>query len=123
MKKRNIIIFSVLLVSVIVAILSLSDNIMSPYVSFKDAVKSGSYVQVIGKLDKNVPVSHENGSFSFVLTGEEGESMKVVHTGQVPQNFDHADNIVLIGKYDAGAGQFVADKVLVKCPSKYTKQR
>ncbi len=123
MKSRNIIIFLAVLVSVVVAILSLSDNIMSPYVSFGDAIKKQAYVQIIGQRDKSIPVSRENGSFSFVILSEDGDSMRITHAGQIPQNFDHADRIVLLGKYDPAMGAFAADKVLVKCPSKYTKER
>ncbi|HOO72659.1 MAG TPA: cytochrome c maturation protein CcmE [Spirochaetota bacterium] len=124
MKNRNIILFSIVLILMVVAVLSLSNNIMSPYVSFEYAVRNqGSYVQIIGMRDKSKPVEYKDGSFSFTIKGEEGDSMVVSHNGAVPLNFDHADRIVLLGKYDRGSGAFLADKVLVKCPSKYSKEQ
>ena len=61
MKNRNIILFSIVLVLLVVAVLSLSNNIMSPYVSFKYAVRNqGSYVQIIGMRDKSKPVEYKD---------------------------------------------------------------
>jgi cytochrome c-type biogenesis protein CcmE len=124
MKNRNIILFVAALALLVVAVLSLSDDLMSPYVSFDYARNNAdSYVQIIGALDKGAPVQHHQGAFSFTLTGENGETMKARHQGQMPLNFDHADRIVLLGKYDSAATLFEADKVLVKCPSKYSKEQ
>ena len=43
--------------------------------------------------------------------------MNVVYHGIVPGNFDQATSVVLKGKADGD--YFVADQMLVKCPSKY----
>ena len=41
------------------------------------------------------------------------------YKGVKPGNFEDAISIVAIGHFDEGAKQFEADKLLVKCPSKY----
>lgn len=124
MKKKNIAVFTVIIILLIVAVLSLSKDIMSPYVSFDHAMKhNDTYVQVIGALDKKVPVSYNDTSYAFTIQDEKNTRMKVTHGGSMPLNFDHAERIVLLGKYSRDKELFEADKVLVKCPSKYTKEK
>jgi cytochrome c-type biogenesis protein CcmE len=43
----------------------------------------------------------------------------VRYHGLRPANFEDAISIVAIGSWDAGANEFAARKLLVKCPSKY----
>jgi len=122
MKKTRIVIFIIIITLLIVAILSLSDDVMSPYVSFAHAKEhSGSYVQIIGVLDRGTPVKHHEKGLSFTVS-DGASRMKIVHDGPRPLNFEHADKIVLLGKYSLDADVFQADKVLVKCPSKYQKE-
>ena len=45
------------------------------------------------------------------------ESIPVSYTDVKPANFEDAVSIVAIGRYDKGV--FAAEKLLVKCPSKY----
>ncbi len=47
--------------------------------------------------------------------------MEVRYHGQKPDQFDQAHHIVAIGRYDGTA--FQADKLLIKCPSKYEKEK
>jgi cytochrome c-type biogenesis protein CcmE len=123
MKFRNIIIFIAGLALLVAAIFSLSDDILSPYVPFREAKSSpGKYVQVIGILDKSAPVVHGEDGFTFTIIDKDGSKMKVIHRGPEPQNFQHTDQVVILGKYQTEGGIFNADKVLVKCPSKYSKK-
>ena len=57
------------------------------------------------------------------MKDEEGAAMKIMHTGTKPLNFEHAEKIVVIGKYNTIKKQFNADKILVKCPSKYKRKK
>ena len=124
MKYRTVIIFIVGLAMLTLAVIVLTDNIVSPYVTFARAKKDyGSYVQVIGRLNRSVPIRHAPDGFSFTLVDKEGTSMHVVHRGPKPLNFEHADQIVLIGTYSAERDIFEADRVLVKCPSKYRSRK
>lgn len=125
---RNIIIFSVglafLAIAVFFALFSSGDDILSPYVPFKIAQASpGRYVQVIGSLDKSVPVKHTEGSYTFTLVDKDGLVMNVRHHGTKPQNFEHTEQVVLLGRFAKETGLFEASKVLVKCPSKYRREK
>jgi len=96
-------------------------GVLTPYVSFKDAMGSGNHVQIIGTLNKLKPVEHKDGYFVFVMKDKNGDSLNVMHNGVKPVNFEHADQVVAQGVYNAGKGLFEADKILTKCPSKYKK--
>jgi cytochrome c-type biogenesis protein CcmE len=98
-------------------------GMLTPYVSFADAMKSGEYVQIIGERPRSAPVENSDGAFAFTLRGGDGASLRVLYRGVKPQNFEHADRIVALGTYDADSGVFVADRLLVKCPSKYSGEK
>jgi cytochrome c-type biogenesis protein CcmE len=122
MKYRNIIIFAIGLAFLIAAVFFASDNILSPYVPFKEAKSGpGTYVQIIGRLDKSAAVTHREGEYTFTAIDKDGTRLRVIHHGTKPQNFEHTDQVVILGKYIADGDIFEADKVLVKCPSKYRR--
>ena len=124
MKYRNIIIFLLGLGLLAAAVFSLSENILSPYVPFSEAISSpGKYVQVIGRLDKSARVVHREGEYTFTVIDKDGTKMNIKHRGTKPQNFEHTDQVVILGKYNAGSEVFEADKILVKCPSKYRRKK
>jgi cytochrome c-type biogenesis protein CcmE len=111
------------IVLLVVAILSLSDDIMTPYVTVAEAKEaSGTLVQVIGKLDASVPLKHTEKEFFYTIVDDSKVKMNVVYTGVKPQNFERADQIVTRGRYNTGKNVFVADNILVKCPSKYEEE-
>ena len=59
MNYRNILIFTAGLALLVIAIFSFSDDILSPYVPFREAKSApANYVQIIGRLDKSVPITH-----------------------------------------------------------------
>lgn len=120
MKNKRIIVFASALLLMIVSILSFSDDIFSPYVDFDYAKNnSNKMVQVIGKTD-NKTIKTDKSGFSFTITDDNKNKMNIYHRGVKPLNFEHAEKVVLIGKYSND--HFVADKMLVKCPSKYTEK-
>ncbi len=96
---------------------------VTPYVGIAEAQKSIGSVQVKGLLAKQAPAPHMEGQdFVFTLQDEEtGETMPVCYHGQKPDQFDEAYHIVAIGKYADGA--FQANKLLIKCPSKYEQEK
>mgnify|MGYP003597896777 CR=1 FL=1 len=59
----------------------------------------------------------------FTLTDEDGNRITAFHNGVKPQNFEHTEQVVLLGKYSPDKNIFEADKVLVKCPSKYEREK
>jgi cytochrome c-type biogenesis protein CcmE len=64
----------------------------------------------------------EAGRFTFMLQDEDGELVKVISDDPRPANFEQAISIVAIGRYDQAEQAFLADDLLVKCPSKYQEQ-
>ncbi len=122
--NKKIILFAVIIVLGVVALVSLGGNIMSPYVTFQEArERKGTYVQVIGSLDKKNPVTYQGTDLSFKIENDRKDSMLVVHSGIKPANFEHSQQVVVLGSFDAERNVFVADKLLVKCPSKYQKEQ
>ena len=104
--------------------LTLSESV-TPYVSIAEAEASRSTVQVKGLLDEKSPAPVQvDNEFRFVLKDEDdGRTMPIKYAGQKPDRFDEAYHIVAIGKYDGADGSFHANKLLIKCPSKYENQR
>lgn len=91
---------------------------LSPYVTFRQAVHSQGTVQIRGVLADDSITTLENGqAFGIRLRDETGTEATVVYKGLKPAGLEQADSIVAIGKMVNG--HFFADKLLVKCPSKY----
>ncbi len=121
MNYKKIILILLILSFVVVAIYSMS-GVLTPYVSFKSAIESESYVQVIGKLNKSIPVRHYEGYFTFNLKDDNGALLDVLYRGAKPLNFEHTDQIVALGLFSSQKNIFEAEKILIKCPSKYKKE-
>ena len=95
------------------------------YVSLETAAASTRVVQVMGQIDFDVvEYNEESERLEFSIYDAEAEQptgatrLDVVYYGVVPGNFDQATSVVLKGMSDS-TGMFVADQMLVKCPSKY----
>ena len=92
---------------------------LTPYVGFREARSMDRSLQVAGALVKNSS-SYEDGTLLFTIQEPQtGETMRVAYRGVKPGNFEDAVSVVAIGRYDAGQRVMAADKLLVKCPSKY----
>ena len=94
---------------------------LTPYVSFGEARSVTRPVQVAGALEKGSN-SYDEGSTSLVFTLRDPktqDTLRVRYHGLRPANFEDALSIVAIGTYDAGRNELAAEKLLVKCPSKY----
>lgn len=92
------------------------------YVSLNEVPSTTGTVQVMGKIDfDTVTYDAARTQLIFDITGLEKATMhdrlRVVYAGVVPGNFDQATSVVAKGKY--ADGKFVAEQLLVKCPSKY----
>lgn len=94
---------------------------LTPYVPYETALKAQRTVQVAGGLEQGSSDYDEaDGSLQFTLVDPEtSETIRVRYHGVKPANFEDAVSIVAIGRYDAAVGEFAANKLLVKCPSKY----
>ena len=91
---------------------------LTPYLSFEEARRARGIVQVMGSLDKTSDrYDRASKRLSFDLLDERGGRMTVSYGGTRPANFRDAISIVAIGRYRDG--RIEAEKLLVKCPSKY----
>jgi cytochrome c-type biogenesis protein CcmE len=94
---------------------------MTPYVSYRQAREGDRIVQVAGALEKGSS-SYKEAKESLYFTLKEpktSENLRVRFKGVKPGNFEDAISIVAIGRYDEKTKEFAAEKLLVKCPSKY----
>ncbi len=120
MKKIHIV-FIVLIAVAIAAIMStVADS--STYSSFSAAAKNPeTEYHVVGKLNKEKPLEYNpqvNANlFAFYMKDNEGTELKVLFKGTKPQDFERSEQIVITGK--AKGDVFQAEKILMKCPSKY----
>jgi cytochrome c-type biogenesis protein CcmE len=97
---------------------------MVAYVPFAQAVQAagtGATVQVMGGLvPGKTSFDTTTKSLDFVLAEKgTGQELPVVFKSPKPDNFDRAVQVTAIGRYDSSKQVFVADNLLVKCPSKY----
>jgi cytochrome c-type biogenesis protein CcmE len=99
--------------------LSTFSKSMTPYVTFQEAASSSRTVQVMGGLEKGTSrydTKTKTLHFNLVDTATK-QVLPVTYTDVKPANFEDAVSIVAIGRYKDGV--FAAEKLLVKCPSKY----
>jgi cytochrome c-type biogenesis protein CcmE len=94
---------------------------LTPYVSYQQARDANRMVQVAGALQKGSSAYEQaDSSLMFTLRDPKTrDTVRVRYHGLRPANFEDAISIVAIGRYDAHAKEFDANKLLVKCPSKY----
>jgi cytochrome c-type biogenesis protein CcmE len=91
---------------------------LTPYLGFDEARKAKGLVQVMGALDKESDrYDTANQELSFDLLDDKGGRIRIAYMGTKPANFKDAVSIVAIGRY--ASGRIEAEKLLVKCPSKY----
>ena len=120
MKKIHIIGILVIALSIGMILSTFADS--STYASFTEAMESPQQeFHVVGKLNKEKEPEYnpevDVNRFSFFLVDRDGNEKKVVFNGTKPQDFERSEQVVITGKM-AGE-QFNADKILMKCPSKY----
>jgi cytochrome c-type biogenesis protein CcmE len=116
----------VLGIAIILLTIGLSYNALQqsfrPYtISIDEAIQSSHSVQLQGFLGSKGAYDAE-GNFTFDLQDRSGKLVKVVYAQPKPSNFEQAVSIVAIGHYDEARQVFLADELLVKCPSKYQEQ-
>ncbi|PZR40467.1 MAG: cytochrome C biogenesis protein [Azospira oryzae] len=131
MKISHIIAILVIAVAIAIVISTASDT--SSYVSFDQAyqmaqVDNKSSVHVVGELKKDaqghiigLEESADHLAFTFLLIDENKKEQKVYYNEPMPADFTKSEKVVVIGKYKSG--NFVASKILLKCPSKYQEQK
>ncbi len=127
MKKSAII--GLIVIAVAIGVIVSSAGSASSYVTFDEAYAMSTSgkdqsIHVVGELKKNsngeivgVNPSSDMLSVNFVLV-DDNQREQIVYLNQpMPSDLLRSDKVVVIGGYKEE--RFVADKVLLKCPSKY----
>lgn len=93
------------------------------YMDFAEAERTAATAHVVGTWDRDAGFAYDpqTNVFSFVMLDEGGARRPVRYHNPKPPNFEDADQVVVEGRVDGEA--FVAEHILVKCPSKYNDQR
>jgi cytochrome c-type biogenesis protein CcmE len=108
----------IILLAVIYGVFGFQSGFRSYTQSVDEAIASSRSVQLAGFLGTTGEYDAD-GRFTFMLQDEDGKLIKIVSDDPRPANFEQAISIVAIGRYDQGEQAFLADDLLVKCPSKY----
>ncbi|MEB2776500.1 cytochrome c maturation protein CcmE [Algoriphagus sp. D3-2-R+10] len=128
MKKGHIIGLGIIAIAIVIIMTSIGDA--SSYESFstaKEMKQNGEdkAIHVVGQLKKDASgevtglnVRDDKVSFTFVLVDNEGVEQEVFYNEPVPADFTRSESVVVIGSYK-NEEIFIADKILMKCPSKY----
>ena len=127
MKKSAII--GLIVIAVAIGMIVSSAGSASSYVTFDEAYAMSTSgkdqsIHVVGELKKNsngeivgVNPSSDMLSVNFVLVDDDQREQIVYLNQPMPSDLLRSDKVVVIGGYKEE--RFVADKVLLKCPSKY----
>lgn len=130
MKKTHI--FGLIVIAIALTIVISTAGDASTYVSFDEAKEMAdkgdkNKIHVVGTLKKDndgnvldIVASPDNRSFRFALIDENNEEQMVYHPNPMPTDFLRSEQVVVIGGFSNE--RFVADKILLKCPSKYQEE-
>lgn len=119
--KKGYLVAAVLALGFLVLGVTAFRKTLTPYVSFDVAKKTAGAVQVMGTLEKGSDKYDSTiQQLSFNIQDDHGRTLPVIYRGIKPGNFQDALSVVAIGKYENGC--LNAEKLLVKCPSKYQGQ-
>lgn len=124
-------IIGIVVIALAITIIISTTGDASQYVSFAEAktlAQNGrtTKIHVVGQLKKDAqgnilgmeynPVKNPN-LFAFTLIDQKQQECKVIYKSPKPADFERSEQIVVVGNMQQDV--FVADKILMKCPSKY----
>jgi cytochrome c-type biogenesis protein CcmE len=130
MKKSHIL--AIIVIAAAIGIIIATAGDASTYVNFNQAYEMASTgnttsIHVVGQLKKDenghvigINNAADNLSFSFTLIDDNGKEQNVFYNEPMPPDFARSENVVVIGGYQGD--NFVANKILLKCPSKYQEK-
>ena len=131
MKKSYIL--AIVFIAAAIAIIISTAGDASTYVSFDQAFQMASngnksQIHVVGELKKDeygnivgIEKSADKLSFSFIMIDENKKEQTVYYNEPMPPDFTRSEKVVVIGNYYDNT--FVANKILLKCPSKYQEEK
>ncbi|WP_371372316.1 cytochrome c maturation protein CcmE [Sporomusa aerivorans] len=117
MKSRRLVCLGIIAAFMAYCVYAFQDSV-TPYVTFAQAKERKTTVQVKGLLaTPRITPTGDGKTIRFILRDDAGAEAAVLYKGIQPEGLEQATGIVAIGRYLDG--EFHADKLLVKCPSKY----
>jgi cytochrome c-type biogenesis protein CcmE len=123
LKPLHLIGIAIIVLAIVLGYYGLQSGFRPYTTSVNEAISSGRGVQLAGFLYPGETGSYDDkGDFTFKLQDGTGQVVQVVYPKPRPANFEQAISIVAIGRYDESRNVFLADDMLVKCPSKYQEQ-
>jgi cytochrome c-type biogenesis protein CcmE len=131
MKKTHILALGVIAIAIAMIITTITDA--STYLSFREAKElaaagNSKSVHVAGELPRNaqgdvIGIKYEPSinpnQFEFLMVDSLSSQYRVIHNQPKPQDLEKSEKIVVVGKMNLEGNYFEADKILLKCPSKY----
>lgn len=129
--KTKYILAIVVIAAAIAMIISMAGD-ASTYVTFSEAKELSDKgfkksIHVVGQLPKTasgeivgIQESPDKLSFKFEMIDENGNRQQVLHANPIPTDFARSEQVVIVGAYQGE--KFVANKILLKCPSKYEEE-
>lgn len=120
-KPLHLVGFGIILIAIVYGVAGLQSGFRAYTQSVDEAMKATRSVQLAGFLGSAGEYDAQ-GRFTFLLQDQYGKMIKVISKDPRPANFEHAISIVAIGRYDPAEQAFMAEDLLVKCPSKYQEQ-
>ncbi len=130
MKKTHIIGILVIAAAIFIVIITAGDA--SSYVTFEEAKEmalngNNKKIHVVGQLTKDdqgqitgIKPSEDKLAFSFQMVDGNNEIHQVFYNEPMPPDFQKSEQVVVIGSFKNEL--FVADEILLKCPSKYQEE-
>jgi cytochrome c-type biogenesis protein CcmE len=130
MKKTHILGIIVIAIAVMIIIITAGDA--STYVTFKEAKKmahegNNKKIHVVGQLKKDadgnilgMKTTQDMLSVSFVMVDNDNTEQMVYYNEPMPPDLVRSEQVVVIGSFKENI--FIADKILLKCPSKYQEE-
>jgi cytochrome c-type biogenesis protein CcmE len=127
MKKKHL--AGVIIIGVAIAVIVSTLGDASTYVSFSEArsmAESGknAKVHVVGQLVRDdsgqargVEPTDDKLAVHFMMADNNNEVQRVFYNEPMPPDLLRSEQVVVVGNYRNG--QFEADQILLKCPSKY----
>ncbi|MEQ1734579.1 MAG: cytochrome c maturation protein CcmE [Bacteroidia bacterium] len=124
MKKSHIALIIIVVIALGTIISTVSSS--STYETFAVAfAHEGKEFHVVGELNRTKALEYNPqinaNEFAFYLSDSTGTEKHVIYAGTKPQDFEHAEKIVIVGKADGA--DFRASQILMKCPSKYNNNK
>lgn len=130
MKTKHI--ATIIVIAVAIGIVATMTGEASSYVTFEEAKELSTKgfkksIHVVGELPKTangeitgIIESPDKLSFKFQMIDENGFSQQVLHANPIPTDFTRSEQVVIIGAFNNE--NFIAEKILLKCPSKYQEE-